>query len=138
MLHHVFWLSVFAAYSLLHVTLVCPGVPGGGFLCSHRGFSYTRRSYVDRIECGAFRVRNVNFRAHDAPTSITSTTDQCGAFRVHSVYFHAHDAPTSLASTTDQCGACSGSPQLNYQKACFNSYADIINLAGLVTLNMQA
>ena len=82
-LHHVFWLSVFAAYSLLHLTLVCPGV---GFPCSHRGFSCTRRSYVDRIQCGAFRVRNV--------------------------YFCAHDAPTSLASTTDQCGARSGSPQL--------------------------
>ena len=79
MLHHVFWLSVFAAYSLLHVTLVYSRM---GFRCSHRGFSCTRRSYDSRmmtIQCGAFRVRNVNFRAHDAPTSLASTTDQCGA-----------------------------------------------------------
>ena len=83
MLHHVFWLSVFAAYSLLHVTLVYPGV---GFpcspRCSHRGFLCTRRSYDSRMmttQCGAFRVRNVSFRARDAPTSLVSTTDQCGA-----------------------------------------------------------
>ena len=85
MLHHVFWLSMFAAYSLLHVTLVYPGV---GFPCSHRGFSCTRRSYDSRM-----------------------MTTQCGAFRVCNVNFHAHDAPTTLASTTDQCGARSGSPQ---------------------------
>ena len=86
MLHHVFWLSVFTAYSLLHVTLVYPGV---GFPCLHRGFLCTRRSYDSRM-----------------------ITTQCGAFHVRNVNFHARDAPTTLASTTDQCGARSGSPQL--------------------------
>ena len=79
MLHHVFWLSVFAVYSLLHVTLVYPRV---GFPRSHRGFSCTRRSYDSRMtttQYGAFRVRNVNFRARNTPTSLASTTDQCGA-----------------------------------------------------------
>ena len=79
MLHHMFWLSVFAAYSLLHVMLVYPGV---GFPCSHRGFSCTRCFYDSRMmttQCGAFRVRNVNFRARNAPTTLASTTDQCGA-----------------------------------------------------------
>ena len=85
MLHHVFWLSVFTVY-LLHVTLVYPGV---GFPCSHHGFSCTRRSYDSRM-----------------------MTTQCGAFRVRNVNFCACDAPTTLASTTNQCGACSGSPQL--------------------------
>ena len=86
MLHHVFCLSVFAAYSLLHVTLVYSGV---GFPCSHHVFSCTRRSYDSRM-----------------------MTTQCGAFRVRNVNFHAHDTPTMLASTTDQCRARSGSPQL--------------------------
>ena len=80
MLHHVFWLSVFAAYTLLYVTLVYPGV---GFPCSHHGFLCMRRSYDSRMMttlCGAFRVRNVNFRARNAPTTLASTTDQCGAY----------------------------------------------------------
>ena len=61
MLHHVFWLSVFTVYSLLHVTLIYPGV---GFPCLHRGFSCMRRSYdscMITTQCGAFRIRNVNF-----------------------------------------------------------------------------
>ena len=82
-------LSVFASWIFVHTTLLRPSHQVWGFPC-----------------------RNVNFRAHDAPTSIVSTTDKCGAFRVRNVYFRAHDAPTSLASTTDQCGAHSGSPQL--------------------------
>ena len=72
MLHHVFWLSVFVAYSLLHVMLVYPRV---GFPCSHRGFSCTRRSYDSRMmttQCGAFRVVHTTLlrRSYRLPTSV--------------------------------------------------------------------
>ena len=62
-------------------------------------------------QCGAFHVHNIHFCACDARTTLALTTDKYGAFRVYNVNFHPHDAHTMLASTTDQCGAPSGSSQ---------------------------
>ena len=90
MLHHMFWLSVFVAYSLLHVMLVYPGVG----LSVFASWIFMHETLV-RLSCDNHPV--------------------CG-FRVHNISFHARDFCTTLASTTDQCGAHSGSPQLIHQK----------------------
>ena len=71
MLHHVFWFSVFAAYSFK-----CNALKGVGlsvfilWIFVHK--TLVQHSHVT-TQCGDFRVCNVNLRAHD--TRIMTT--QC-------------------------------------------------------------